>query len=823
MSSLHVSATLCLPLFTNLIHDLPTPIACSCSSASTYLPFYSLPFGFTFEVILELNPDTWKPYLDEQNNAAVILQRNFRGKCGRRKAWARRKYVAMLHNKAVDIERVFRGHVGRSIGYQMRFRWNRATDIQRVFRGFLGRLSADMWKYKVMCVIRCQAGFRGYATRKFVQGIPGRAATAVQRIARGFLARRALQRLRVEDEAVRTLQKIARGHHGRLQAKHKRACLALAIRIQAVYRGWCARKEARGRRRFVKSVTRLQAKKRGFDGRALVAQMKFRYAQIVQAAFRGSHDRRVIAIWRAARLGSRISTTIHAMMTKSALRPGCSFLSTADEDFEVTREYFGGKVQSDDLIIDEGLADGKTLHVLSSLLHSNETLQTLLIGKGRMGDRGLASLCSALRTNRALRKLGIGGNRITSKGAIALSEFLRKNNFNLTSLYIEDNEVGDDGARHLAESIGDFFFGRYGRMVSFSLIRAGFGDFAGTCFGNALAINRRLVSLDLGGNFIGNAGAIALALALKRNPVLKALDLRDNEVGDEGASALATVLRRENKSLTSLALDDNFVKDRSARLFCIALNENLSLRRLGLAGNPVSPAVLAQVEQARGETAPTAAQKESGGQGRSSERIELRGRTGTHVNLVGSNPVDCVGASAIDDGHQSPQHFGDPAVHVAHALAEHQSRAQTKAQVKARAKARTLRKLNALEAELYERARSLSGHLSELGNTLQGRAKEAAAIIGERATTRKRYLGQPFGPKEVVLGHGRVVKRAPIARATIVQANTWDQRQTSMALELSKQQVLKPLPYVKRHARAPGPQKRLPSLALKSYMPSFGR
>ena len=810
------------------IHTQTFPFAVVTSRTLHFAPHQSLSTCI-FPVILELSPEAWKPFLEEQDMAAVTLQRFFRGKCGRRKAWARREYVAMLHAKALAIERIFRGHLGRGVGRHLRYRWNRARDIQRVFRGFCGRVAADMWKYKVMCVIRCQAGFRGYAARKFVQGIPDRAATSAQRIARGLIARKALRKLRSEDEAVRTVQKIARGYRGRQRAKHERARLASTMRVQAVYRGWCARREAIARRRFIASVTRLQAQKRGFDGRALVAQMKFRYAQIMQAAFRGSHDRRVVATWRASRLGARSTSTIHDMMTKSALRAGCSFLSTADGDFEITRGHFADKVQSDDLIIDEGMADGKVLHILSSLLHSNEAVKTLLVGKGKMGDRGLVSLCSALRTNRALQKLGIGGNGVTSHGAIALSEFLRKNNFNLTSLYIEDNDVGNEGARHLAESIGDFFFGRYGRMLSFSLVRAGFSDAVGICFGNALAINRRLVHLDLGGNFVSDAGAEAIASALRRNPVLTTLDLRDNEVGNEGASALATVLGRDNKTLRSLALDDNFVKDSGARLFCKALDDNANLRHVGLAGNLISPAVLVQLTRADGSMGPGPAQTEvvdggrTGGGDASRDKAEGRPMLG-----FGSGANAGVAQSAVErerEGHGSDRGHGlqpqlfSPGQGVGQTIGRRRSRALAQVQAKAQAKARALHKLNALEAELYERARSLSGHLSELGKTLQGRAKEAAALLGERATARRRYLGQPFGPKEVVLGHGRVVKRAPIASSSV-----WSFRPPVLgsASALSMQQGLKPLPYVKRHARVPGPQKRLPSLALKSYMPSFG-
>ena len=56
---------------------------------------------------------------------------------------------------------------------------------------------------------------------------------------------------------------------------------------------------------------------------------------------------------------------------------------------------------------------------------------------------------------------------------------------------------------------------------------------------------------SLGGNRIGNQGAIAIGEALKVNTALKTLVLPFNEIGDAGATAMGQALA-VNASLTTL-------------------------------------------------------------------------------------------------------------------------------------------------------------------------------------------------------------------------------------------------------------------------------
>ena len=75
----------------------------------------------------------------------------------------------------------------------------------------------------------------------------------------------------------------------------------------------------------------------------------------------------------------------------------------------------------------------------------------------------------------------------------------------MTTLYLNRNSIGDDGAKAIAE---------------------------------ALKVNPVLTTLLLWSNNIGDDGAKAIAEALKVNPVLTNLELGDNSIGDIGAKAI---------------------------------------------------------------------------------------------------------------------------------------------------------------------------------------------------------------------------------------------------------------------------------------------
>ncbi|GFO11884.1 leucine-rich repeat-containing protein 71-like isoform x2 [Plakobranchus ocellatus] len=66
----------------------------------------------------------------------------------------------------------------------------------------------------------------------------------------------------------------------------------------------------------------------------------------------------------------------------------------------------------------------------------------------------------------------------------------------------------------------------------------------GSCLGTAKKTNTKLVSLNLTGNLIGDAGVEALAGGLRMNRTLMALTLTSNNIGDKGVAKIAEALSR---------------------------------------------------------------------------------------------------------------------------------------------------------------------------------------------------------------------------------------------------------------------------------------
>ena len=98
-----------------------------------------------------------------------------------------------------------------------------------------------------------------------------------------------------------------------------------------------------------------------------------------------------------------------------------------------------------------------------------------------------------------------------------------------------------------------------------------------------------LTTLDLNDNEIGDDGAQALAIALENNTSITEFNLEYNQIGDEGAQALATALQKNN-SLTVLNLGYNEIVDEGAQALATVLRNNISIMELNLGSNEIGDA-----------------------------------------------------------------------------------------------------------------------------------------------------------------------------------------------------------------------------------------
>jgi hypothetical protein len=127
-------------------------------------------------------------------------------------------------------------------------------------------------------------------------------------------------------------------------------------------------------------------------------------------------------------------------------------------------------------------------------------------------------------------------------------------NYYITRLNFSRHEIGDDGAKALAEALKD---------------------------------NKTITVLYLSGNKIGNAGAIAIADMLKVNTTITKLYLYNNNIGIEGVKAIARILEK-NEIITELDLSFNVIGNDGAKALAEALKENKIIKEINLNGNAIT-------------------------------------------------------------------------------------------------------------------------------------------------------------------------------------------------------------------------------------------
>ncbi|WP_375331722.1 hypothetical protein [Candidatus Tisiphia endosymbiont of Temnostethus pusillus] len=107
-------------------------------------------------------------------------------------------------------------------------------------------------------------------------------------------------------------------------------------------------------------------------------------------------------------------------------------------------------------------------------------------------------------------------------------------------------------------------------------------------------INNSITNLNLSSNQIGDAGAKSLAECLKDNKSITTLKLNNNQIGDAGAKSLAECLK-DNKSITTLKLNNNQIGDAGAKSLAECLKDNKSITNLYLSSNQIGDVIAKEI------------------------------------------------------------------------------------------------------------------------------------------------------------------------------------------------------------------------------------
>ncbi len=190
-------------------------------------------------------------------------------------------------------------------------------------------------------------------------------------------------------------------------------------------------------------------------------------------------------------------------------------------------------------------------------------------------DEGVAQLFESLNNKPSLKDLNFGGFDLLLMGCRALANLLRKPSIKIDSLTFFECIIVEAGMNILCNAmtkfntlqslcLEDVLFHPLSTLTTMDLNRVGIDDEGLISLGEALAVNKKLRSLNLENNdSITLVGWQGFARCLSNpNSSLKELILQNCNIDDSKAAAIFSLLM-ENSSLKSLYLFDNDDIDRN--------------------------------------------------------------------------------------------------------------------------------------------------------------------------------------------------------------------------------------------------------------------
>ena len=143
----------------------------------------------------------------------------------------------------------------------------------------------------------------------------------------------------------------------------------------------------------------------------------------------------------------------------------------------------------------------------------NNFLKEIYLNNNNIGAEGAKHVAEALKVSTSLKWINLSGNNIRDKGAKHIADALKVNN-SLERIWLLRNNIGVEGAKYLS---------------------------------GALNVNTSLKTFYLNGNNIRDEGAKHVAKAFKVGNLLKVVYLTNNKIGDEGEQLLRDAWRKSGK------------------------------------------------------------------------------------------------------------------------------------------------------------------------------------------------------------------------------------------------------------------------------------
>lgn len=214
--------------------------------------------------------------------------------------------------------------------------------------------------------------------------------------------------------------------------------------------------------------------------------------------------------------------------------------------------------------------EGMEFAKFSKALASNTSLLRLELEQCHLYTRQITELAQGLRRNLRIEFLTLRSNSIGSDGIRELCQALSTNS-QLRSLTLSDNCIQEDSAWLLGEMLRR---NRSLRNLYLSSCNLFPGDVKSIANGILRNQESEIERLDLSCNEVGDGGARAVAELILRHGRLRELDLRTNTITEAGGTAIADAVGKGGDRLERLLIAFNALGDGGARKFATVLMES---------------------------------------------------------------------------------------------------------------------------------------------------------------------------------------------------------------------------------------------------------
>ncbi|XP_075042437.1 leucine-rich repeat-containing protein 73-like [Mixophyes fleayi] len=227
-----------------------------------------------------------------------------------------------------------------------------------------------------------------------------------------------------------------------------------------------------------------------------------------------------------------------------------------------------------------GMTDSLLRRLAPAIAGSKSEVESINLNLNDISPDGAETIIHLLRKKPSIKSVLLYGNQLGDEGITTLTRGLSElwridsiSRFQLSELDIGGNQLGREGLRSVASFLQLNPPLRHLGLAHSAVLT---WDSWQELF-DAIKTNTNLTHLLLDENSLGDAGARLVAEVIQVNRRLLAIDLDSNEIGEEGGRAIMeTLASNTGSALTNISLDNNSISTGTREIIAklLSLNTN---------------------------------------------------------------------------------------------------------------------------------------------------------------------------------------------------------------------------------------------------------